>query len=60
MAREPLEIRENPFMRRLKALGRFPFAGDNWFQNGIDQQMVDTGEMERNPEVHEDSDHGTS
>jgi len=47
-------------MRRLKALGRFPFAGDNWFQNGIDQQMVDTGEMERNPEVHEDSDHGTS
>jgi hypothetical protein len=47
MAREPREIRENPLMFRLRALGRFPFAGDDWFQNGIDQQMVDDGEMER-------------
>ena len=54
MAREPREIRYNPLMRQLRALGRFPFAGDNWFQNGVDQEMVDKGEMERNPEEHEE------
>jgi hypothetical protein len=49
MTREPKEIRENDLIFRLRALGRFPFAGDDWFQNGIDQQMVDEGEMEQTP-----------
>jgi hypothetical protein len=56
MARIPREIRDNELMFRLKALGRFPYADDEWFQNGIDQQMVDDDEMEREPTRHEDPD----